>query len=253
MLEHATYLESMALRLYHDMVQTISAFLSGTNTTKVIDLLEGTFGVDLPTRDNKDNDNEEEVVCYWWWGVAFPQDGNYHSCGCPISWLSNSPSLLTVLLLPLSSDLPPRTRAEVNDAKMRGQKLNWEFEVKPLDEVEVHFPENGISHLKTGVPKKYISQQIKQGNKGGNECHYENAPECRYPAENCGTVATHIWHAHMGICIRCCCCSKRSWSGCTWEDHFKTHHPEITGDDHYKPPLDLTKFKLEEIDATHIQ
>ena len=54
MLKHATYLEPVALRLCHDIVQTISATLVGTNTAKVIDLLEGTFGVNHPTRDDED-------------------------------------------------------------------------------------------------------------------------------------------------------------------------------------------------------
>ena len=122
-----------------------------------------------------------------------------------------------------------------------------------MNEAEVHFPEKGISHLKTGVPKKYISQKIKQGNKGIYECHYKHAPGCRYPAENHGTVATHIWCAHMGISVGCCYCPKRSWSGHTWVDHFNTHHPEITRDNHYGPPLDITKVKLEEIDAADMQ
>ena len=36
-------------------------------------------------------------------------------------------------------------------------------------------------------------------------------------------------------------------------DHFKTHHPEVTGDYHYGPPLDLAGLKLEEVDITGIQ
>ena len=37
----------------------------------------------------------------------------------------------------------------------------WEFEIKPLDDCEVHYPEKMISFFETGVPKKYISQQIE--------------------------------------------------------------------------------------------
>ena len=35
--------------------------------------------------------------------------------------------------------------------------------------------------------------------------------------------------------------------------HFKTHHPKITRDDHYRPPLDLLGIKLEEADVVDIQ
>ena len=64
MLEHATYLECVPIRLCHDAVQTVCTTLAATNTAKVVDLLEVTFGVDLPTRDNEDHkdDNKEEEV-----------------------------------------------------------------------------------------------------------------------------------------------------------------------------------------------
>ena len=86
-----------------------------------------------------------------------------------------------------------------------------------------------------------------------HECHHEHAPECRYSAENHGMVATHIQCAHMCICVGCKYCSKKSWSGHTWGDHFKTIHSEISGDDHYGPPLDLAGVKLEEASVTDMQ
>ena len=55
MLKHATYLETVALRLCHNGVCTISATLVGINTAKIFDLLEGIFGVDFPKGD-EDND-----------------------------------------------------------------------------------------------------------------------------------------------------------------------------------------------------
>ena len=58
MLEHATYLECIALRLHHNAIQTISATLAGATTAKIVDLPESIFGADLPTR----NDEETEAV-----------------------------------------------------------------------------------------------------------------------------------------------------------------------------------------------
>ena len=60
MLEHATYLETVALRLCHDVVQIFSATLEGINTTKIFDLLEGTLGVNLP-KDDEDDDEVESA------------------------------------------------------------------------------------------------------------------------------------------------------------------------------------------------
>ena len=62
MLEHAAFLETVALRLCHYAVQTISATLVGTNTAKIVNLLEGTFGVDLPKNDKDDYEEAESVT-----------------------------------------------------------------------------------------------------------------------------------------------------------------------------------------------
>ena len=61
MLEHAAYLENVALRLHHNAVQTLSATLAGPNTAKILDLLKGTFGVDLPLKDEKEDVEVESV------------------------------------------------------------------------------------------------------------------------------------------------------------------------------------------------
>ena len=122
MLEHATYLECVPIRLCHDAVQTVSTTLAATNTAKVVDLLEVTYGVDLPTRDNEDHkdDNKEEEVEF----VTYEKEEHLPRQELPLTWLPNqlillsSPSLLTVPLLLLPSDHLPRSRAKVSDTKM---------------------------------------------------------------------------------------------------------------------------------------
>ena len=61
MLEYASYLESVALRLCHNAEQTHSATLAGTNTAKILDLLECTFGVDLPSENEEDDVDVESA------------------------------------------------------------------------------------------------------------------------------------------------------------------------------------------------
>ena len=108
--------------LHHDAIETISATLAGTNTAKIVDLLEGTFGVDLPTRDDEDDDNEVESI------TSEEEEHLPKMQELPPTWLPNQlilPNLLNplIVLLPPSSDLPPRSRAKANNIKMRGQKL----------------------------------------------------------------------------------------------------------------------------------
>ena len=51
----------MALRLHHNAVQTLSATLAGTNTAKILNLLKGIFGVDLPSKNEEDDVEVESV------------------------------------------------------------------------------------------------------------------------------------------------------------------------------------------------
>ena len=75
MLEHATYSENAALRLHHNAVWALSSMLTGTNTAKIIDLLEGTFGVDLPPKDEEKDVSEEEE-----------EEEQDFPCSCSINW-----------------------------------------------------------------------------------------------------------------------------------------------------------------------
>ena len=120
-----------------------------------------------------------------------------------------------------------------------GPEADWKFEVKPLNAAEVHYPKKGISYLESSVPKRYISQQIKQGSKGVYECLYEHAPRCRYSVENHVTLAIHIQCAHIRYLHGMSSLFQEILVRLYMEYHFKTHHPEITGDDHYRSPLDL--------------
>ena len=64
----------------------ISATLLGMDTAKTVDLLEGMFGVDLPTRDDEDDDKEEEVDSVTGEEEEhLPEMGTTTQSSCPIS------------------------------------------------------------------------------------------------------------------------------------------------------------------------
>ena len=87
MLEHATYLENVALTLCYDAVKTLSATLAGTNTAKILDLLIGTFCVDLPSKD-EENDEVESISEEMEEEKQLPQRGTTSHVATP----SQSPS-----------------------------------------------------------------------------------------------------------------------------------------------------------------
>ena len=108
MLEHATYLDTVALRLCHDAVHAISATLLGTNTAKIFNLLEGTFGVDFP-KDDEDDDEEVESVTNKE-EEHLPETGMTSHAATQSADIAKFSQLLKVHLPPISN-LPQKLRA----------------------------------------------------------------------------------------------------------------------------------------------
>ena len=142
MLEHATYLENVALRLHHDVVQTLSATLAGNNTAKILYLLKDTFGVNLLSKDEEDDvkvesDSEEEEE------EQLPQTGTTSQVAAQstdsakFSTPSSSPST--------SQKQPaPKIKGQRKQCKEERPDTEWEFEIKPLNEAEVCNPEKSL-------------------------------------------------------------------------------------------------------------
>ena len=136
MLEHATNLESMALRLCHDAMQTISATLVGTNTAKVTDQLEGMFSVDLPTRDDVDNKDDDEQAE----PVTGEEEGHLTEVGTTTHAAAQSADIVKFTQPPDSSSTTtpkqpaPKIKGQSKCYKDEGPESRWEFEIKPFDE-----------------------------------------------------------------------------------------------------------------------
>ena len=120
MLEDTTYLETVDLRLCHDAVCTISATFMGTNTAKIFELLEGTFGVAFP----KDGDDDEEVE-----SVTSKEEEHLLQTGMNSHATAQSADIakflnLLKVHLPPTSNLSQKLRAKANDKRMKGQRLS---------------------------------------------------------------------------------------------------------------------------------
>ena len=157
-------------------MQTLSATLAGTNTAKILDLLGSTSGVDLPSKDEED-DVEVESVSEEEEEEHLPQTGLTSHVAAKSA---DSAKFSTTMQSPSTSQKQPapKIKGQSKQHKEERPEAELEFGIKPLNEAEVYYPEKRVSYLKMGVPKKFISQCIKQGSKGVYECHYQHAPEC---------------------------------------------------------------------------
>ena len=117
MLEHAT----VALRLWHDAVWTLSATLARTNTTKILDHFEGTLGVDLP-KDEKDDVEVESVSEEEW----LPQTGMTY---CVAGQSADSAKFSTPTHSPSTSHRwpAPKIKGQSKQYKEEGPGAEWEY------------------------------------------------------------------------------------------------------------------------------
>ena len=124
MLEHTNYLETVALRVHHDAVQTFSANLAGTNTTKILNILEGTFGLDL----QKDDENDVEVESVSEEKEHPPQTG---MTSCAAAQSADSAKFSTPAQSPSTTHKWPATKIKGSSkqCKDKGPEAEWEFEV----------------------------------------------------------------------------------------------------------------------------
>ena len=131
-------------------------------------------------------------------------------------------------------------------------EAKWELKIKPLDEAEVHFPEKNflISKLVClkSISVSKLSMEIGVYMNDITSILWSANIQQGIMAWWPPTSSMSTWVFAPGVTT-----AQRSWSGHTWVDHFKTHHPEITGDDYCGPPSDLAGVKLEEIDTSEIQ
>ena len=135
----------------------------GTNTTKIFDLPEGTFGVDLP----KDDEDDDEVE-----SVSEEEEEHLPQTGTTSHAAAQSDDI-TKFSIPAKSPSithkqpAPKIKGQSKQQKDEGPEAEWEFEIEPLNKAEVHYPENGISYLKTVVPKDL---SVNESNREVREC-----------------------------------------------------------------------------------
>ena len=50
----------------------------------------------------------------------------------------------------------PKIKGQSKQHKEEGPEAEWKFEIKPLNEAEVCYPEKRVSFLDIGIPKKSL-------------------------------------------------------------------------------------------------
>ena len=229
-LELATHIEMTASLLHQDAIAVIKTALAGTQTDRLVNILEAAFVGEekssLPSSDPLGEEKEEE-------DKALEALLSEHSkaSGASTSTLSKA----------LKQKLPPPSEEEAKRPPSHPSKGG----VITLKEASPLFPT--IAHkgqyLHIGVNSKFISSRVSSSNstKAGYYCQFSSVskeegklvPECEFFSTTKAQLSTHICQHHLGLTVTCFVCNKCWWLASSWFSHMEKIHVNLKEDDYF--------------------
>ena len=95
-----------------------------------------------------------------------------------------------------------------------------------LPSTTIKLSETGVSH------RQYTSREESEG-QSIYRCKLlkpDSTEGCTYYAAQLVAMCTHIHRKHLGMCIKCCLCNKKSFSSTTMSMHLCSAHPNSQND-----------------------
>ena len=96
-------------------------------------------------------------------------------------------------------------------------------------------PSTSVGLHQTGVPGHYVSVRTSSQNQSIYRCMYEG---CDYVTAQHAQCHTHVRRKHLGICIQCRLCSRRSYRSVDIQRHLRDIHRDREND-WFEPTPDL--------------
>ena len=238
-LEIACLVKQTALNLRWDAVKVMKAALTGTATTKFVDVLEAAFGEEenkeevstiVPTEKEKEETLPKEAV-------LTKSEADTEFFDQPEA--STSATGTTKRATRSASKQPPVKRSRKQDKPSKTAGPYILRGATPLHPTRA----DQNTYLHTGVPDEFISDRESGpfSKVAIYKCNYArvmrergfNPAECDVICQSRGQTSTHIRQFHLNNCMECYICSHRWWSAFEWKKHMKKVHTDLTKDDWY--------------------
>ena len=210
-----------------DALQTLKAGLAGTATTKLLDILEATFGV---------AEAEDEVP------DIQPTPAEAEEVLPPSAFV---PKAAETLGQPSTSGLKHKAKTDISGASKRKSAKPSKSGPVALADATPFYPtaKEKATYLHIGVHPHYIGQ--REGSQFTKlvvyQCFYtrhcyergKNPAECDVLTQNKAQMSTHIHKFHLGICVACYICPERWWSSLEWKKYMKDKHSNLPEESWY--------------------
>ena len=241
-MEISCLVEQTALNLHWDAVKVMKAALSGTATTKLLDVLEGAFGEEeneedipdlTPTEKETDETLPDEAVT-----TKREADVEFDTDQPGTSGISSSTTSLKRATRSATKQPPTKkSRKQEKPTKISGPYTLQD--ATPLHPTKA----DRNAYLHTGVPDEFISDRESGpfSKVAIYKCNYARVMrergyspnECDVICQSRGQTSTHIRQFHINKCMECYICSHRWWSAFEWKKHMKKVHTDLEEDDWY--------------------
>ena len=208
------------------------AALTGTATTKFLNVMEAAFG---------EEENEQEVP-----DIAPTEEDQPENL--PPGVMTTKEEVDVKFSEPSTSTVPTKcqTRSSTKQPPVKRSckqeaptKVSGPFTLRDASRV---FPTKGNkqAYLHTSVPNEYISQRESgpYTKVAIYHCNYtrvcrergEKPQECDTICQSRGQTSTHICQFHLNVCVECYVCGHRWWSVFEWKKHMKSEHSDLSED-----------------------
>ena len=217
-LELALHLESKVIALKQDAVRLMNIALAGTACGQLLSVMEFAFGYP-ESQESKDRAQQLEEL-----ERKFESDNDSPADEDAITKEQD--------VQDAAAQFPDTTEPK---AKRRhfGQCQDTLKDLTPLGKAAPLLPSTTVKLSKTGVSRhQYTSREESKG-QSIYRCKLlkpDSTEDCTYYAAQLAAMCNHIHRKHLGICIKCRLCNRKSFSSTTMSMPLHSAHPNSQND-----------------------
>ena len=246
LLRLVTHLESQALDLKREALESLSIGVGGTKAAAIWDVITGAFALQSepvihPFSDYSGKTPDKDPFDIMDPAPAISRPLGYDVAAAPgykpVDHIRaalhhmqisippvTSPDALGPLLIPDDPSNPAsHTQVKATAAQQRCAASGLPACVSPM-EATLAFPVSKEKMSATGIPKKYISKQLTALPPKDSlyACTFEG---CDHIFKQLAGVYNHLRCLHLGVTVGCYYCLGRWWTSKGWSDHHTREHP----------------------------
>ena len=221
-MELALHLESKGIALKQDTLQLMNVALAGTACGQLLSVMEFAFGYP-ESQESKDRAQQlEELERKFESDYDSPTDEDA---------VTKEQDIQDAAAHFTNTTEPKAKRRRFSQCRDTLKDLVPLGKAAPLlSSTTVKLSETGVSH------HQYTSREESEG-QSIYQCKLlkpDSTEGCTYYAAQLAAMCNHICRKHLGICIKCRLCDKKSFSSTTMSMHLRSAHPN-SQNDWFKP------------------